>query len=146
VQRLPSQVGRRSIVFGEPKTERGRRDVPIPRELRDQLRPLIISLDSAGLVFPQPTRPDVPLDYSEFGRKVFRPALRALGLPDLRLYDLRHSAITAWLEEDRLSLQVVSAMAGHANVAFTLERYGHLLRGWQTGAAEAMDARARAVT
>lgn len=72
-----------------------------------------------------------------------QPALDALELPRARIHDLRHAAITNWTEVDRLSLQTVSALAGHASVSFTLSRHGHLLRDHVEDAREAMNRRAR---
>lgn len=50
-----------------------------------------------------------------------RAAERA-GVPATRLHDLRHLAITRWVERG-VNVGTVSAMAGHSSVAFTLRRY-----------------------
>jgi len=70
-----------------------------------------------------------PWDHSNYARRILRPALAALGLPALTAHGLRHSAITNWIEVDRLSVQVEYALAGHGSPAFTLDRYGHLVPG-----------------
>jgi len=56
----------------------------------------------------------------------------------LRFHDLRHSHATIML---RLGVapHVVSQRLGHSTVAFTLDRYGHVLPGQQLDAAEAFD-------
>jgi hypothetical protein len=46
---------------------------------------------------------------------------------------------------DRLSIQTVSALAGHASVTITFNRYGHLLQDYQETAREAMNRRSRGV-
>ena len=71
-----------------------------------------------------PRRPNRPWGGSNFARQVLQPALAALGLPETTNFGLRHSAITNWLEVDRLSLQTVSALAGHSSVTFTMSRSG----------------------
>ncbi|HET6920118.1 MAG TPA: site-specific integrase [Jiangellaceae bacterium] len=143
VQPLTREPGRRELVWGEPKTERGRRTVPTPAWLYDQLRPLLEGLSPDQLIFGTPRRPDRPWGGSNFARQILQPALDALGLPRVRVHDLRHAAITAWLEVDRLSLQTVSALAGHSSVTFTLSRYGHLVEDYRDVARDAMNNRAR---
>ncbi len=131
VQPLTLEPGRRELVWGEPKTERGRRTVPTPDRLYDQLRPLLAGLGRDELIFPMPRRPNRPWGGSNFARQVLQPALAALGLPETTNHGLRHSAITNWLEVDRLSLQTVSALAGHSSVTFTISRFGHLIEDYR---------------
>ena len=57
----------------------------------------------------------------------FRPLLVSAGLPNIRLYDLRHAAATL--------AKVISEQLGHASVAFTLEVYSHVLPHMQEDAA-----------
>jgi integrase len=66
VQRLTAKPGRREWVYGEPKTERGRRDVPMPDELHDQLRPLLEGLAPDGLIFHSLRTPSRPWDGGNF--------------------------------------------------------------------------------
>ncbi|WP_026460456.1 hypothetical protein [Schaalia suimastitidis] len=44
-------------------------------------------------------------------------------------HGLRHYAISSWLASPLVSLPKASEMAGHTNVGFTLQRYGHLFGG-----------------
>ena len=50
---------------------------------------------------------------------------KAAGLPHLRLYDLRHHAITRLLEDGDVSERTVIELAGHVSRAM-LERYSHI--------------------
>lgn len=43
----------------------------------------------------------------------------------LRWHDLRHFAVSLWIEQE-LSIKEVMTFAGHASVQMTMERYGHL--------------------
>jgi hypothetical protein len=43
------------------------------------------------------------------------------------LHGLRHYAVSSWLASPLVSLAQVSAQAGHKNISFTLDRYGHLM-------------------
>jgi integrase len=49
----------------------------------------------------------------------------AAGLPELRMYDLRHHAITRLLEDEDVSERTVIELAGHVSRAM-LERYSHI--------------------
>src|ERR1700721_812570 len=71
---------------------------------------------------------------TEFGRPVnvnnlvykhFKPILKRAGLPDIRLYDLRHTAATLALSV-RVSPKVVSEQLGHTSAAFTLDVYSQV--------------------
>ena len=55
----------------------------------------------------------------------FRPALRALGMPDMRVRDLRHTAAYLWLAAEFKPYEV-SQWLGHANVTTTDSIYAHL--------------------
>lgn len=57
----------------------------------------------------------------------------------LRFHDLRHSHATILLQSG-VPAHVVSKRLGHSTVAFTLDRYAHVLPGQQRQAAEAFDA------
>jgi integrase len=57
-------------------------------------------------------------------------------LPSIRLHDLRHTHASILLKEG-VALKVVSERLGHANPAFTLSVYQHLLPGMQADAAKA---------
>lgn len=68
----------------------------------------------------------------------FRLTTAELGLEGLRFHDLRHTHATILLKQG-VSPHVVSQRLGHATVAFTLDRYGHVLPGQQMSAAELFD-------
>jgi integrase len=63
----------------------------------------------------------------------------ASGLPRITLHGLRHTHITHLLVAG-VDVKTVSARAGHASAAFTLDRYGHVLAGRQAAAAAAVAA------
>jgi integrase len=50
---------------------------------------------------------------------------KAAGMPNLRMYDLRHHAITRLLEDEDVSERTVIELAGHVSRAM-LERYSHI--------------------
>jgi integrase len=67
-----------------------------------------------------------PLHERNLVQRVFKPLLKRAGLPNIRLYDLRHSFATLALRQG-VPPRIVSEQLGHAGVAFTLEVYGHVL-------------------
>lgn len=63
------------------------------------------------------------------GRPVERIANRA-GVPRIRLHDVRHTHGTLLIEAG-VPVKVVSERLGHANPAFTIDTYQHVLLGMQ---------------
>jgi integrase len=123
-------------VVGTPKSRRGRREVPIldddlVADLADYLRahprsddrdaPLFYGRAVGGHAFD----PAKPLDGDVFYQWHLKPAARRIGLPKLRVHDLRHTAATLW-HEDGIPLSVISRWLGHASVAVTDRVYVHL--------------------
>jgi integrase len=70
---------------------------------------------------------------------VFKAALVATSLPDLRLYDLRHTAATIALVAG-IPLKVVSERLGHASIKITADTYQHVIPSLQREAADRLDA------
>jgi hypothetical protein len=58
-------------------------------------------------------------------RGAWKKLRQAAGLPHLRMYDLRHHAITRLLENEDVSERTVIELAGHVSRAM-LERYSHI--------------------
>lgn len=58
-------------------------------------------------------------------RKHFKPLLQKTGVGSFRWHDLRHFAISTWIEAG-LSAKAVQTFAGHSAIAITMDRYGHL--------------------
>ncbi|SBW21114.1 integrase family protein [Candidatus Protofrankia californiensis] len=65
----------------------------------------------------------------------FQKHARAAGLPVIRLHDVRHSYATAALKSG-VHPKVVSERLGHADVAFTLKTYSHVIPGMDRTAAD----------
>ncbi len=69
----------------------------------------------------------------------FERIARRAGVPVIRLHDLRHTHGTL-LIKDLVPVKVVSERLGHANIAFTIETYQHVLPGMQSAAARTFEA------
>ena len=80
-----------------------------------------------------------PINEEYLVKKHFKPLLREVGLPNIRLYDLRHTSATLALTVG-VAPKVVSEQLGHASAAFTLDTYSHVLPHMQDEAASKMEA------
>jgi integrase len=133
--------------FKEPKTPQSRRTIPLPdyltRELAEWKRSqneLRLRLgqewQNHNLVFTS----DVgsPLSIRNLERRHFKPILVNAKLPDIRLYDLRHSCATLLLAAGE-NPKVVSERLGHASIVLTLDTYSHVLPSMQRSATEKLE-------
>lgn len=135
--------------IGEPKTKLSRRAIPLPRfivrdlgayraeQARSRLRRAPNYVDH-GLVFA--SRDGGPMHRRNLRARVFLPIITAADLPtSLRWYDLRHTCATLLLAAGE-NPRVVSERLGHSTVAFTLDRYAHVLPGMQQAASDKLNA------
>ncbi len=75
-----------------------------------------------------------PLHPERFSRS-FTDRVRQLGLPKIRLHDLRHGWATLALAAG-VHPKVVQERLGHANISITLDTYSHVTAGLHGDAAE----------
>jgi len=103
-----------------------RRVVHLEKALRDEVAAHIQShaLGSADHIWT--AAQGGPLSYTNFRRRVWRPAVVASGLdPSLRFHDLRHTC-ASWLIARGGTARAVMAWMGHSTIEVTFDRYGHL--------------------
>lgn len=81
--------------LGPPKTRTGKRSVPIPGFLVDELAAWTVDTAPDALVFPAPE--GGPLRASAHRRRVWQPAAEAAGVAPLRIHDLCHTALALWI-------------------------------------------------
>jgi integrase len=67
-----------------------------------------------------------PLSIPNLTYRYYRPILVKAKLPQLRLYDLRHSCATLLLIAEE-NPKVVSERLGHSTIVLTLDTYSHVL-------------------
>jgi len=135
----------KSWSFGEPKTRKGERTVPLPSmtvealkmHQRAQMKARLKSGKWPDLNLVFCTSLGGPIDPGNLGTRHFKPLLEPAQLPKAtRLYDLRHTWVTLSLAAG-VSPKTVSEWAGHASVAFTLDTYAHLIPSMErAGAAQ----------
>lgn len=133
-------------VFLPPKTDRARRTVGLPpaavallrRHRREQLERRVLlgeAWTDLDLVIDRGDGEPFPPD--SLSRDWYRLAHR-IGLPDLRLHDLRHAFATRLLEAS-VHPKVVSEALGHSSVSFTMDTYQHLMPTMQDAATRAIE-------
>jgi integrase len=115
----------------EPKSDRGRRIIQLDPGTVNVLRSLP---HRAGPVFVD--RHGNPF-HPEYVARGFSRLARRCGMPRIRFHDLRHSHV-AHLIDAGVDPLTISRRLGHASVAFTLDRYGHLLDQAGASAAQAV--------
>jgi integrase len=147
VRDVDGQVGRHLLVFGEPKTAKGRRTVPLPPQtvatLREHRRRQLAERLAVGpdysdqdLVFAEPD--GTPIHPDKF-RKRFEVRIGRSGLTPIRFHDLRHTYATLALQAG-VHGKVVSGILGHANIGITLDTYSHAIPAMEESAAETVAA------
>ena len=143
-QILQRQKGR--ICFGEPKSKRSRRTLPLPMVATDalkshrtrQLKERMLAgsrWHDSGLVFTSTI--GTPVDDRNV-RRAWKALLAAADLPYVRIHDLRHTAATLLLTQG-VHPRVVMETLGHSQIGVTLNTYSHVLPALQREAADEMD-------
>ena len=135
------------LVFSErPKTDRGRRTVDLDpgtvsvlraRKRQQTEHRLAVGAgwqDRHGLVFTEPD--GRPLD-PESVAQVFNRRVARSGLQRIRFHDLRHTHCAHLIEAGE-QLLLITRRLGHASVAFTQDKYGHLFEEAGSQAASAV--------
>lgn len=122
------------IVVGRPKTRRGERKVALDdqtlsllgrHEVRQRHERALVgdAYEDNDLVFARPEGTPVHPDYFS---QTFDRTVRRLGLPKIRLHDLRHTHATLGLAAG-VPVKVISDRLGHATSSFTQDIYMHAI-------------------
>lgn len=126
----------------EPKTEAGKRVVPLPAHIAGMLAEFIATYPTTnpeGIVLS--SEAGTPQRSSNFWKHAWTPLQKRAGVATakggtLHFHALRHFACS-WMIENGWPITDVSKMLGHANVSITLQVYAHALKG-RSQSAEAM--------
>jgi integrase len=121
------------VIREETKTSAGRRLELLPvavealkkhrvHQSKERLRYSGLWRD-LGLVFPSTT--GTIMRRNNLHRRSYKPLLKRAGLPNFRLYNLRHTFATLMFD-NREQLKLVSEMLGHASVKQTADTYTHV--------------------
>jgi len=134
------------LIFQEPKTEKGKRNVPIPDSVlaelkahksRQRLEKLKVGAEynKENLVFC--TEIGTPLEPRSFIRKL-HSIIKQAGIAHSNVHALRHTFATRLLEANEHP-KVVQEMLGHANISMTLDTYSHVMPEVKKAAAQKLD-------
>ncbi len=135
----------RGLLFAPPKTEKSRRTIHLSEAARHSLLGHLQSEPNrraqakdwieTGLVFTNVH--GGPVESGEINRALTR-ALRAAGLPHVRVHDLRHT-VASILLESAVHPKIVQELLGHSTIRLTLDTYSHLTPALHRQAAQTMD-------
>ncbi|RBM16677.1 site-specific integrase [Streptomyces sp. PT12] len=136
----------RTVVEKAPKSEAGRRTLPLPRVVLAALRDLRRVQSRERLAAGEAYAASGRVVVDELGGAVKTDWLRrrcyalmeGAGVRRVRPYDARHACLT-WLAASGVPDVVVSAWAGHADLSFTKRVYVHPSVEHLRPAAERMD-------
>lgn len=106
----------------ETKSTSGRRTIPLPAFLVDELAAHLASAPESEYVFPD-TEGGF-LRYHSFRQRVWLPAVESAGLSGLVFHELRHSAAAIAIDQGANPITVQKRL-GHKDVKTTLSLYGH---------------------
>jgi integrase len=122
--------------FIEPKSAAGLRVVPLAEILRGQLLShRVLTGARTGLVF---ARTDgSPISYWTLIDRA-RRRWKAAGLAPIGLHECRHNCASLMIAAG-VNAKTLSVYMGHAGVAITLDRYGHLMPGNEAESARRLD-------
>lgn len=140
--------GEKGFVLAPPKTDRGKRTIDLDAETmsvlkewrKQQLEERMAhegDWHESRLIF---TRIDGRAQDVDVVSQRFARLVAKTDLPRIRYHDLRHTHATLLLQ-DGVPAHVVSMRLGHRSVAFTLQRYGHVLPQQQAEAVERLATR-----
>ncbi|MBG6069368.1 tyrosine-type recombinase/integrase [Micromonospora ureilytica] len=145
---------RGSLIFAPPKGGKSR-EVPLPDSVAGRLKQHARDCPPVAVTLPWETLTGEPrtvelylttpaalaLSRSMFNSGVWKPAIRATGIPDDRhngMHVLRHTYASVLLDAGE-SIKALSAYLGHADPGFTLRTYTHLLPASEDRTRRAID-------
>jgi integrase len=135
------------VTFESPKTKSSNRTISLPDSLLPKLaahhnvqaeKMLLLGSEWQRLDLVFCSEFGTPLSIPNLTYRYFRPILKKAGLPQIRLYDLRHSQATLLLAADEHP-QVVSERLGHSTIKLMLDTYTQHLPNLQKRASEKLD-------
>lgn len=140
------QLVDRSLVFRQPKTDKGRRVVSLSPSIAEVLRghrkQQELLKQCAGLPFSDDDLVFSQLDGTPLLPDTVSHAWRKLtkrtGLKRIRMHDARHTHASLMLKQG-VHPKIVQERLGHASIQITLDTYSHVIPGIQQAAANLFD-------
>ncbi len=147
IKRTVVEIKGSGFRFDETKTNRSRRSMPISQtlvnELKKHKREQLEARFKLGNIYQNyelvfASEIGTPHQKKNIRDRHFKPLLKKAGLPDIRLYDLRHTMATLLLSEG-VNPKIVSERLGHASIVLTLDTYSHVLPTMQEDATDKLE-------
>ena len=146
VKRQAQYVNGKGILFLEPKTRAGIRNIALGNSILEELRRHRIEQDEIkilrknqwqenNLIFS--TSNGTPISQRNLTRD-FLKVIRKTELPQIRFHDLRHTAASLMINRG-IPIVVVSKMLGHSKPSVTLNIYAHCVSEYQYEAVRVME-------
>jgi integrase len=115
-------------VTGPPKSKAGRRAIPCGPYVLNALNDWRGDSTPADDDLVWPTKAGTVMSAGNFNNRCWYPLLDKLELRGkIRWHWLRHYAVSNWISRTN-NLKAISVWTGHANVALTINLYGHLIQ------------------
>ena len=135
-----------TYVIKEPKTLHSRRRIALSPSLGLVLRQHKAEQEAQRALLGEPltdedfafAHPDGTLLDPSTVSHTFNKIIRRVGLPHIRLHDLRHTHATLLLQAG-VHPKVVQERLGHSSIRVTLDTYSHVIGGLQEAAAQRFD-------
>jgi len=145
INQVAQSVHHHGILISEPKTEKSRRSIDLPRvtvaalrlhkQKQEGIRASVREWKNLDLVFP--TKLGTPIGSSNV-LTYFHAALEKAGLPKVNFHSLRHLHSTLLLMAG-IHPKIVQERLGHSRIDTTMDIYSHVIPGMQKPAAATMD-------
>ncbi|MFD0117671.1 tyrosine recombinase XerC [Streptomyces sp. NPDC058320] len=141
-----TMIGNHRVLEKDTKTASGERALPLPHGPWEALRRLRAQQAAERLAageaytdtgFVVVNELGIPLNTRQLREHAYR-LMRQMGLRQVRLYDARHSVLTA-LAVAGVPDVILAAWAGHTNASFTKRKYVHIAPEDMRAAAAALD-------
>ena len=108
------------LMMGRAKTRNSVRDIPLTKDVRQLLTPLMKGQAPENFLLSGSARPLEPRTY----RYYYHRYMKSTGLPYVRFHGLRHSFATRCIDSN-CDYKTVSVLLGHSNISTTLNLYVH---------------------
>ena len=141
LQYIPGQ----GIMMLPPKTEKSKRLIKLPEFIKEALRAHFVR---RAVLAQNPLWKESRLVFtSDLGNPIFprnmlthfKKKLRAIGLPNIRFHDIRHTIATMLFAEKNVHPKLVTELLGHSTVVVTLNRYSHVINPLNTVVSDSLD-------
>jgi integrase len=117
--------------IGSPKSNAGKRTVPLAPIVVSALREWRLACPNSGKDLVFPNQKGNPISLSTIHGRILGPLQKAAGMtqradsPKYGMHSLRHAAASLFIEQG-FSPKRVQALMGHSSIQMTFDTYGHL--------------------